>query len=457
MGKSLLKDDKKVTVSIVILTYNNLEEATIPCLLSFQKNTPKCSYELIIVDNNSQDGTQEFLTKFSKTNPNVFVILNKINKGFAAGNNDGIHVARGETVILLNNDTLVSKNWIELMLAVFKKDTKIGLVGPVTNNAGNVQRIDISGLNEKNFENKSKNYIKNQSNHIHFTNRLGFFCVAIKRDALNKIGILDEAYGRGYFEDDDYCFRAISLGFKLAITESCFIYHKGSLSFSRLPKIEYKKIFERNKSYFQKKFLFSWTLDDILYSYFYKFRDDLNLLNSIKRLKSDVELERIMVRIAAMEHLIVQIKESKLIENKNSIIFPSAASEKWKIRLNTFKRYFIYGSLQDRLNYLKDFPSKLFRYIFANFNTAPFIHIDKYGPDVISAKNNELWITYIALNPNVSFDVLIGDIKCYKVRHLNNTITAKVPLVFLKNKNYNIFIQNSFSKEIIYVGKIEIV
>jgi len=456
MGKFLFKNDKKLAVSIIILTYNNLQEATIPCLESFKKNSPKCSYELIIVDNNSQDGTQEFLRKFSKTNPNVFVILNKINKGFAAGNNDGIQAARGEIVILLNNDTLVSEFWIDLLLAAFKKDPKIGLVGPVTNNAGNVQRIDIPGLNENNFEIKSKNYIKNQANHIYYTNRLGFFCVGIKRDAINKIGMLDEAYGLGYFEDDDYCFRAISLGIKLAIIESCFIFHKGSVSFSKVPRMEYKKIFENNKSYFQKKFLFSWTLDDILYSYFYKFRDDLHLFNSKKKLKSDAEIERIMMRIAAMEHLIVQIKESRLIDNKNSIILPAVASEKWKIRLNTFKRYFVYGSLGDRLNYLKDFPLKLFRYIFANFNNAPFVHIDKYGPDVISAKNNELWITYHALNPNVSFDILIGDIKCFKVRHLNKTITAKVPFEFLKNKNYNIFIQNSLSMDVVYVGKIDV-
>ncbi|WP_420897824.1 glycosyltransferase family 2 protein [Candidatus Methylopumilus universalis] len=423
---------------------------------SLVKNIPRCSYEIIIVDNNSQDGTQEFLTQFSNANRNIFVILNKTNKGYAAGNNIGIRAARGETVILLNNDTLVSKGWIDLMLAVFRRDPKIGLVGPVTNNAGNIQRIDIPGLNENNFEFRSKNYIKNQSNHIHYTNRLGFFCVAIKRNAINKIGILDEAYGLGYFEDDDYCFRAISLGFKLCIIESCFIYHKGSISFSKLPRIEYKKIFENNKLYFQKKNLCLWTLDDILYSYFYKFIDDLNLFASKRKLKSDAEIERIIMRIAALEHLIVQIKESKLIDNKNSVTFPGLASEKWKIRRNTFKRHFIHGSLQDRFNYLKDFPSKLLRLIFAKFNNVPFIHIEGYGPDVISAKNNKLFITYTALNPNISFDILIGDIRCFNVKHLNTKTTAMVPLELLKNKKYNIFIQNSLSMEIIYVGKIEI-
>ena len=99
----------KRKTSIIILTYNNLEY-TKKCLESIKKYTEKNSYEIIIVDNNSTDGTREYLKK----EKNLKVILNDSNEGFPKGVNKGIKIANKENdILLLNNDTVVTTNWLK--------------------------------------------------------------------------------------------------------------------------------------------------------------------------------------------------------------------------------------------------------------------------------------------------------------------------------------------------------
>ena len=148
--------------SIVVLCYNGLEEATRPCLESIIANTNFSSYELILIDNASIDGTAEYLKHFSEQYAHVSLQLNDNNKGYAGGNNDGMKLAQGEYIVLLNNDTLVSAGWLERLVAIFNEEPSVGLVGPVTNSAGNEQCISLDGLNEDNFEKISGAYIARQ-------------------------------------------------------------------------------------------------------------------------------------------------------------------------------------------------------------------------------------------------------------------------------------------------------
>ena len=133
--------------SIVVLCYNGLEETTRPCLESIIASTPIDAYELIIVDNASLDGTAKYLQAFAAQHTNVRIQLNNNNKGYAGGNNDGIRLAKGQYIVLLNNDTLVPVGWLDQLLKLFNKQSGVGLLGPVTNSAGNEQRIELKGLN----------------------------------------------------------------------------------------------------------------------------------------------------------------------------------------------------------------------------------------------------------------------------------------------------------------------
>ena len=265
--------------SIVVLTYNQLEDCTKPCIESIYKYTGINEFELIVVDNNSHDGTPEYLKSIEPNHQNMTIILNDINKGYSAGNNDGINASKGEFVILLNNDTLVSEGWLEKIMKPFTKDQSIGMVGPISNSVGNEQKVNINDLNEKNYNKKILKYISENKDVITYTKRLGFFCVAIKKELIDKVGLLDEKFGIGMFEDDDYCVRAIKENYKLAVTDGCFIYHKGSVSFKKLSTDTYHDIFVKNKGYFLEKHGVDWSYSDLLLGYFNYFTQVSNSEN----------------------------------------------------------------------------------------------------------------------------------------------------------------------------------
>ena len=112
----------------------------------------RAPYELILVDNASTDGTVEYLASVAsevnhrdtEAQRRVVVIRNETNRGFAAGCNQGLGRARGEYLVLLNNDTVVTPNWLEGLIALALADwPKIGMTGPVTSWAAAPQQVAI--------------------------------------------------------------------------------------------------------------------------------------------------------------------------------------------------------------------------------------------------------------------------------------------------------------------------
>lgn len=239
-------------VSVVVLTYNNLD-FTKACLHSLEQYTIYPNWELIIVDNASSDGSRDYLKEYIQGRGNTKLILNEENSGFSAGNNIGIEQASGEYVVILNNDTYVTKGWMWDLVRHFKKDPSLGLVGPVTNNIGNEAKIDINYANMDEMEKFSRQYTIGHIRERIYVNTVAFFCVAIKKDVIEKIGLLDESFGRGFFEDDDYCIRARNAGYKVAIADDVFIHHHLSASFNKLKDTERQKLFEANKAIFEAK------------------------------------------------------------------------------------------------------------------------------------------------------------------------------------------------------------
>lgn len=238
-------------VSIVVVTYNNLH-FTKNCLESMERFNNYENCEIIIVDNLSNDGTREYLTEFAKSREDIKVILHDKNSGFAGGNNIGIKASSGDYIILLNNDTYVTPNWIKNLLRHFS-DEKIAMVGPRTNNIGNEARIDIKYNSLDEMIQKSYDiYYKNVLNQYEME-VLAFFCVVIKRDIIDEIGLLDEVYGIGMFEDDDYCKRVKHAGYRLVCADDVFIHHHLGASFDK--DLEWKqKLFEKNRTIFESRY-----------------------------------------------------------------------------------------------------------------------------------------------------------------------------------------------------------
>lgn len=348
--------------SVIILTYNQLEDGTKPCIESIYKHTNPRDFELIIVDNASQDGTVQYIKSIQAIYPNIKVCLNSVNKGYAGGNNDGLRIANGDYLILLNNDTLVTAGWLDALLRPFETDSRIGLIGPITNLVGNEQIVKLPNLNEQNFEKSAERYVRNNYNVLFETKKLGFFCVAIKREVFKKVGFLDECFGIGMFEDDDYCLRTQSLGYKLVVTEECFVYHKGSLSFSKLQNHQYQDLVKRNKDIFYKKHNEYWTLSDIALSYLNKMNSDLSCYVQSNN-DIDPNITRILVRIESFKELLGHMKTEEVLNNRLGLDEKEAIyyviRKKWKNRYKNFKEQFINGNTIEKIKYLKKIKNKI--------------------------------------------------------------------------------------------------
>lgn len=238
--------------SIIILTYNNLDK-TKDCIESIRKYTDKDSYEIIVVDNNSTDDTKLFLEE----QDDIKVIFNESNVGFPMGCNIGIANAE-ETydILLLNNDTIVTKNWLSNLKKCLYSDEKIGAVGAVSNNGANLQGVDFTYNDFDEMQNlASKNNISDVKKWEEKVCLIGY-CLLIKREVMDQLNGLDEGYTPGYIEDNDLSLNIIKLGYRLMLCHDSFIHHYLGTSF-RKDEDKFNKIILKNRDYFEKKWNFN--------------------------------------------------------------------------------------------------------------------------------------------------------------------------------------------------------
>ena len=245
-------------VSIIILTFNQIE-FTKKCIESILNKTAYPNYEIIVVDNCSNDGTRDYLAQLDEQYRHIRVLLNDENYGFAGGNNIGLKNATGDYFILLNNDTIVTRGWITNFLKHFDTNPNLGLLGPVTNSIGNEAMIKAEYESLDKMEEFAYSYTTKVIGQLYRDiSTLAMFCIVIPKNTFEAIGFLDENYKVGMFEDDDYSMAAKEAGFDLACAEDVFIHHFGSVSFKKLEDTKYKEIFEGNKKYYEDKWRIKW-------------------------------------------------------------------------------------------------------------------------------------------------------------------------------------------------------
>lgn len=239
-------------VSVVVLTYNNLA-FTQACLRSIEAESRWPQLEIIVVDNASTDGTRDYLREWAAHGDNRKVILNERNLGFSAGNNVGLAAATGDYLVLLNNDTYVTPNWIRTLVNHLRQNPQIGIIGPVTNNIGNEARIEIQYDNMDGMRTAAAAYTRRHLGQVLPIRTVAFFCVAMPRTTYEAVGPLDEVFGVGFFEDDDYCRRVEAAGLGVACAEDVFVHHHLSASFDKIKAETRQELFLRNKALYEAK------------------------------------------------------------------------------------------------------------------------------------------------------------------------------------------------------------
>ncbi|MHB9093104.1 MAG: glycosyltransferase family 2 protein [Eubacteriales bacterium] len=226
--------------SIIILTFNELRFTKV-CLEYIRRYTSE-PYELVVVDNASTDGTVEYL----RGQKDIKLVINDKNNGFAKGCNQGIEIAAGDYILLLNNDTAVSPGWLGNMIVCLESDQSIGIVGPRSNYVKEPQRLKVEYTTMDQIVSFSTqfNKVSDPSKWFELEMAVGF-CMLIKRKVIDVVGLLDEQFGKGFFEDDDYCRRAKEKGFKIMCAGDTFVHHFGSASFIG-NKIDYNRLEREN-------------------------------------------------------------------------------------------------------------------------------------------------------------------------------------------------------------------
>lgn len=251
-------------VSIIIVNFNT-KQLTLDCISSILKSKTKYHYEIILVDNASSDGSVEAIhSEF----PEVSVIANKQNVGFSKANNQGMKVASGRYILLLNSDTVIEPNTLEIMIRFMDSNPRVGASGcKLILPDGSLDDACKRGFPtplasfyyafgfSKLFPNHPK-YNQYKLTHldpdeIHEVDCLVGAFMMVRREVIEQIGGLDEEFFM-YGEDIDWCYRIKQAGWKIVYyPKTTVIHYKGASSRRKPFKIIYE--FHRAMVLFHRK------------------------------------------------------------------------------------------------------------------------------------------------------------------------------------------------------------
>lgn len=226
----------------IIIPIWNQPELTGRCLQSILRST-KEQVQLILIDNGSEAPTRRLLAEFQASSPfPVQIIRNEENLGFIKGVNQGIRTANAEWICLLNNDTIVTAGWLTEMIQAAQQNSAVGLINPTSNSLG-------FQAGKATLEEYAAGLKIGSGQVTNLTVALGF-CQLAKRSLFDKIGLLNEEFGMGYFDDDDLSRRVSQAGLRCVRACASYVFHEEKGSFRHLEG--HKKAFDQNKQRFEK-------------------------------------------------------------------------------------------------------------------------------------------------------------------------------------------------------------
>lgn len=218
--------ENKDLVSIITPVFNKLE-FTKQMMDSVEMNTDDWPFELIIVDNASTDGTKEFIMNSNYKMQGQY-IRNEKNNGFAIANNQGVKVAKGNFLLFLNNDVIVTKGWLSALMNVFQEEKAVGAVGArlIHPGRGTIQHAGViehkSGLPDHVYFNKPMDYKPANIRKPMFA--VTGACLLTPKTLYEELGGFDEAYWCGW-EDMDYCQKVRQAGMNIIYEPKSLVYH----------------------------------------------------------------------------------------------------------------------------------------------------------------------------------------------------------------------------------------
>jgi GT2 family glycosyltransferase len=260
--------EARVDLSICILT--NRQPELLPlcvaaCVGEIERTQLKA--EIIVIDNASQD---RYPASLAHTYPQVRVIRNEENVGFSAGNNIAIRQSQGRSILILNDDAIIQRHCLSLMIKRLESDARLGAVGPMfVNSDGSLQR-GFNGRRAVNLRSILSGVLQTwlvfdkwwltrriltqmkDDNKSDEADELAGACLLVRRRALDDVGLFDENF---YYwsEDVDLCWRLRKAGWKLFYVAEAQVTHHGSASLNRIEIFERSRMYYGSLVYFMKK------------------------------------------------------------------------------------------------------------------------------------------------------------------------------------------------------------
>ena len=232
-------------ISIVIPVYNE-HEATNECITSIRTNTEDC--EIIVIDNGSSPAFTKPYTGFIPCR----IIRNEKNEGFPVAVNQGIRESNGDIIVLLNNDTIVTPGWADMLTL-----NEFDVVGPVTNYCSGLQHVYADPYeNIDELNNVAHDWSENYKDLTIEVNWIIGFCMAFRKSVFDDVGDFDESLWPCSGEEIDWCFRAKEKGYRVGVIYDCYIHHEGSKTFRTMDnsgELEYREIVARNNNHLAEK------------------------------------------------------------------------------------------------------------------------------------------------------------------------------------------------------------
>ena len=240
-------------VGIIILNYNGSDD-TLECISTIKKNI-KCEYRIIVVDNNSKKDEAKKLSTLDEAD--VVVIYHNENGGYAVGNNIGIRYALKfgcDYLCILNNDTIIEEDFLTPCVSYLNKYPNVGFIGPaILNILGNeVQSTGGDIVIKKGIVTQKNNgmpYEKLQN--IIDCDYVSGACMICRASLIEKIGCIPEQYFL-FFEETEWCYKAIKYGKKNLILGDTYIRHKESASISKVGSLK-DYLMTRNRVVFVRR------------------------------------------------------------------------------------------------------------------------------------------------------------------------------------------------------------
>jgi len=249
----IAESKEKLFIHAIILGYTNFNQTSKKCLESLESEFSRKDVQFSVIDNGSPDNAAELQKLYATQNPNIHSITLPQNLGFAGGMNFGASLVSAEWLLLLGSDTIFPQEAFERLYTQLKTiPLEIGIVAPVTNEAGTAQKLDFNQNSSDEIFNLYQKKFSTRTSLNAPLYRADFFCVAIRKSLWDQLNGLDLSYGRGYYEDFDFCMRAKKLSYSCLMLEDVFVFHQGSASFSQDP--HQRLLIKNNKKIFRHRF-----------------------------------------------------------------------------------------------------------------------------------------------------------------------------------------------------------